>query len=215
MSMTRNQMRFFYTSIAMLALCAGLYLGVINRGQDTPASALQSATLYPQAYPALPAFQLTDQDGVPFDNSRLTGRWTLLFFGYTYCPDVCPMTLQLLQTVTGKLATQDAGGDLQVVLVSVDPERDTPQRLRDYVHYFNPDFIGVSGPHDQLRTLTAGLGAFYGKAENQNDPQQYLVDHSAGLFLLSPAGRIRALFSAPLQANSIIEDFLTIYRYEH
>jgi protein SCO1/2 len=215
MSITRNKMRILILLAAAAAVGAGLYMGMALRPGTAPQTAVHAATLYPQDFPPLPSFRLNDQTGLPFDNARLTGHWTLLFFGYTHCPDVCPMTLRLLQTVAAGLSGETAGKNLQIVFVSVDPHRDTPARLQEYVRYFNPVFIGVSGADDQLQKLTAGLGAFYSRAKNAHDPDNYLVDHSAGLFLLNPAGRIRALFSAPLDADNIIADFLTIYRYEH
>jgi protein SCO1/2 len=215
MSITRNKMRVLMLLAAATAVGAGLYMGMALRPGIAPQTAVHAATLYPQDFPALPPFQLTDHSGLPFDNSRLTSHWTLLFFGYTHCPDVCPMTLHLLQTVAAELSGTAAGENLQVVFVSIDAERDTPTRLQEYVRYFNPAFTGVSGTDGQLQILTAGLGAFYSRAQNPDNSDSYLMDHSAGLFLLNPAGRIRALFSAPLNADKIISDFLTIYRYEH
>jgi protein SCO1/2 len=192
MSITRTKMRVLMLLAAATAVGAGLYMGLALRPGIAPQTAVHAATLYPQNFPALPSFQLIDHTGLPFDNSRLTGHWTLLFFGYTHCPDVCPMTLHLLQTAAAELSGTAAGENLQVVFVSIDGQRDTPARLQEYVQYFNPAFIGVSGTDDQLQILTAGLGAFYSRAQNPDNSDSYLMDHSAGLFLLDP----RLIFGA-------------------
>lgn len=211
MSITKNR-------IILLALATAAALGIalgIAVQQTKPAlqSELKAATLYPDDFRPLAPFQLTDHDGRTFDNSRLQDRWSLLFFGFTYCPDVCPLTLQILQDVDREIAAQADGKKPQVVFVSVDPERDTPERLRQYVGYFHPDFTGVSGDHSNLQALTRSLGAFYTRSENPQQPDRYQVDHSAALFLLGPDGRIRALFSAPLQAGAIARDLLTIIQH--
>lgn len=151
---------------------------------------------------ALTPFELVDQDGAPFDLARLQGRWTLLFFGYTYCPDVCPATLAALAEVHSLLVAEDATRDLQVVFVSVDPQRDTPARLAEYVRYFDPVFIGATGSDEALRGLTRQLGviAFRGEADADGN---YLVDHTAALLLLDDQARLVGLFRAPHQPDDI------------
>lgn len=196
------------------AFVAGIYLSTVHSGATVPKDALQTATIYPDDFRRPAGFKLLDHHGETFDNQRLRGRWNLLFFGFTYCPDVCPMTLRVLDEINAQLAGTAAGNNLQIVFVSVDPERDSPERLREYVEYFNPGFLGVTGEHDQLQALTRSLGAFYSKANEAAEGKDYLVDHTASLFLLSPEGRVRALFSTPLKAGPIAGDIATIHQYE-
>lgn len=145
----------------------------------------------------IPGFELVDQFGRPFDNERLRGQWSLLFFGFTHCPDVCPSALYDLQRLSAELA--EGGGPLhQVVFVSVDPERDDPDRLKDYTAYFDPDFVAVTGPHEQLLPLTRKLGIAYRIEDHAEGDQHYAVDHSASVLLMDPEGRLHGVFPAPL-----------------
>lgn len=153
----------------------------------------------------LPAFALVDHEGAPFDRSRLEGRWSLLFFGYTYCPDVCPITLQNLIPVQDALAASDAETPVQVVFVSVDPERDAGDRLAEYVGFFHPDLVGVTGDPEEIRRLARGVGAFYRKAEGGSDAEDYLVDHSATLFLVDPDLRLRAVMDDPHEPQEFLD----------
>ena len=141
----------------------------------------------------LPEFHLVDQRGEAFGPDRLAGRWSLLFFGYSYCPDVCPMTLQTLAQVRRHM---DAESQTQLVFVSVDPERDTPQRLAEYVAYFDPALLGVTGEPDQIAALSDAAGAFHRKAE-RDDGGDYLVDHTTSLFLVGPEVRVQAVLHEP------------------
>lgn len=172
--------------------------------------ALQHATLLPEAK-TVQTFRLSDHRGRPFTPENLQGHWTLLFFGYTHCPDVCPTTLQ---TLAGALRRLDEAGDTvtlpQVVFVSVDPARDSRERLAGFVSYFNPDFIGVTGEPAQIERLTRPLGILYAKAGDGTD---YLVDHSAAIVLFDPSGRYRALFNVPHDPAAIAADFQAIRRY--
>ncbi|MCG9720471.1 SCO family protein [Shewanella sp. Isolate7] len=158
----------------------GAIAAVNYTAKPTPPELLTSYR-YPQQRPLSP-FELTDQNGKAFTNEQLKNKWSLFFVGYTSCPDVCPTTL-------GKLAAayQQLEGvvDLQVVFLSVDPARDTQARLKDYINFFNPNFVAITAPHSQLLPLTRELGFVYtmvGEGEN------YQVDHSASMVLISPDG---------------------------
>jgi protein SCO1 len=150
--------------------------------------------------PAAPidAFRLEDQRGAAFDGARLQGKWSLLFFGYTHCPDVCPTTLATFRRIHDLLGPLNR--DAQYVFVSVDPERDTAEQRGKYASYFNPEFLGVSGTHNELGKLVRSLGVYYRHGE-PTEGGGYLVDHSAGVFLINPEGRMQALFSAPHDAR--------------
>ena len=163
----------------------------------------QTATLLPAATD-LAEFSLLDQDGASFTRSSLEGRWNLVFFGFTHCPDVCPLTLQVLAKARQQML--DAGQDElpRIVLVSVDPERDTPEVIGQYVSNFGADTIGVTGELSELRKLTDGLGIFFEKSGLDGD--NYSVDHSAVVIVIDPDGRFHSLFGAPHQADNFAHD---------
>jgi protein SCO1/2 len=163
----------------------------------------------------LPAFALTDHEGRRFDGSRLDGHWSFLMFGYTSCPDVCPMTLVNFRDAREIVAKADDDGGLantQFVFVSVDPERDTPERLARFVPYFHSDFIGATGDPDDLGVLTGALGIYHAKAEGGGETE-YLVDHTTSAMLIDPQRQLRAIFPAPHEPGAVAEAFLKIRRH--
>ena len=196
--------------LAVLALTAGFFAQDIMKQFRAPE--YTNATLYPADFRGLPPISLQDHNGQPFSNAQLEDKWTLLFFGFTNCPDVCPNTLAVLQLVYDQLADlrEDLEGNMQVVFVSVDPERDHLEQLKDYTTYFHPEFIGVTGELDNLRTLTRGMSIHFEKHENEENPEDYQVDHYAGVFILNPEGRQHALISPPHTPGVIAQDIRTM-----
>ena len=140
-------------------------------------------------------FELLDHHGKPFTPARLEGHWTLLFFGFTHCPDVCPTTMSFLNSFTKELEGTEVE-DTQVVLVSVDPARDTVEQLATYVPYFNPDFLGVTGEFLDLHRFATALNTPFRKVPGQDE--NYVVDHSANVVLINPRGDYHGFFKAPL-----------------
>lgn len=199
--------------LAVLAGIIGVWLGQQVFRNAAPLQ-LKGGTVLPQPKP-VSAFELMDHHRRPFGLDQLRGHWTFAFFGYTNCPDVCPTTLKLLDDVAQKLSAQ-AGilDDTQFLFVSVDPQRDTPERLADYVAYFNEDFIGATGEPDAIDKLTRQLGLLYMRAEGSSEEpsdEGYLIDHSASIVLLDKQGRMTALFSQfPHDAEAIARDYLKI-----
>lgn len=163
-----------------------------------------AATRFPVAREVQP-FELVDHNNVVFDNAALEQHWSFLFFGYTYCPDVCPTTLSVLNSIAQRL--QDVDTDIRFVMVTVDPERDTPERLTEFVTYFNGDFLGVTGTDQGLEQLTRQLGILYERVEPEPGSEAYLMDHTAAVFLFDPDGRYHAVFSPPLSVETIVGDF--------
>jgi protein SCO1/2 len=209
MSNQRNLYMLAGSILAVAALFAGLYLGGAFR---KPLSDLTTATLYPADFRELEDFALSDQQGQTYTLDNLRGQWSLIFFGYSYCPDICPMTLYLLNQVDALVNAGNPANPVEIVFVSVDPERDTSDRLKEYVEYFNPRFTGLTGARQQIDRLVNSLGVYYRKQES-SDGKTYLVDHSAGLFLINPAGKPQALFSAPHMAENLARDILLITEY--
>ena len=184
--------RITITVIALGAMVAGFWLATIlkNTGGDAPP--IQGAVLDTPRQIAVP--QLTKDDGQPFTAADLQGRWTLVFFGYTSCPDICPMTMNVLAE-----AKRQATGEFpQVVLVSVDPERDAVDMIGEYVRYFDPDFIGVTGEDRMIQALALQLSVVYMKMPGTSgDENDYLVDHSSSILLINPEGQLAAFLKAP------------------
>jgi len=186
--------------VAVIAILTGAWL---SYQQLVPRPSLHTATVLPM--PAeLPEFSLLDQNGNAFGQEAFVGEWNLVFFGFTHCPDICPLTLQLL--TSARQALSDAGHESlpRVVFVSVDPERDTPDVIGQYVGYFGDDIVAVTGELDELRKLTSGLGIFFQKSSLTSD--DYSVDHSSAVLVINPQGRFHALFSAPHEIGSFIND---------
>ncbi|MCZ6559266.1 MAG: SCO family protein [Gammaproteobacteria bacterium] len=162
----------------------------------------------------LPEFELLSHSGQVFNKESLAGNWSILFFGFTNCPDVCPTTLGTLNRVVGEIV---ARGNRQprVVFVSVDPMRDSVEKMAAYVPYFNSGFIGLTGDLADLQTLTRELGVAvsYSPLESavaDGEQQNYTVDHSTALFLVDPDGRLNGIFGAPHITEQIVDDYLII-----
>jgi protein SCO1/2 len=145
---------------------------------------------------ALPDFELVDHHGAPFTRERLEGGWTLVFFGFTFCPDICPTTMALLAQLAEQLEGLPEEADTRVVMVSVDPARDTVEQLAQYVPYFNPDFLGVTGEFLDIHRFATALNTPFRKVPGQGE--DYQVDHSANLVLINPRGDYHGFFKAPL-----------------
>lgn len=163
----------------------------------------QFATILPQPVP-LSRFTLRDQHGGEFDNESLEDRWSLVFFGFTHCPDICPATLQQLAIARKRVLDAGATAFPDIVLISVDPERDTPEVLREYVGHFGAGVTGVAGSLDELRKLTSSLGIFFQKSGAGHD--NYSVDHSAVVIVINRKAELHALFSAPHSIDHFVAD---------
>jgi len=167
---------------------------------------------------SLSDFKLTDHSEAAFTPQSLKGKWSFLFFGYTHCPDVCPNTLTVLKVIASQLekTMPKIANSTQTIFVSVDPERDTPKHLKQFVQYFNQRFIGVTGPHVELQKLTKQLGILYaiGDIDNKDkNKKNYLVDHSAHILLFNPQGHFQALFSYPHDARKLLKDYQLIRKH--
>ena len=182
-----------------LALAAGVYFALRAQQPAEPVAAL----ILPAPDPA-PAFSLLDQHGNEIDETVFRGQWDLVFFGFTHCPDICPATLQVLATARSELEKRDQLPDFRIVLVSVDPERDTPEVLGQYVDYFGDGNLGITGALEEIRKLTAELGIYFEKQPADGD--NYVVDHSAAVLVFDPDGRFSALFGGPHVVDNYVHD---------
>ncbi len=199
----KNRIGFGATfALLAAAMLAGVFLQSQFRAKDAPsAAATRVATVVADQQP-LPAFTLQTENGV-FNNANLQGQWTLLFFGFASCPDVCPTTLSMLDE-TLELLEKAKAPTPQIVFVSIDPDKDTPASAKKYATFFNPAFEGVTAAEPALRELTTPLGVVFTKVPVGDEA--YTMDHSTALVLLDPQGRRHAFFGAPHKAADIAAD---------
>ncbi|QLC73006.1 SCO family protein [Pseudomonas sp. LPB0260] len=199
--MTRTQKTVFIL-VALVALILGLTVNKVltAKGQADPTALLDAGiVLLPQSR-NLPELSLVDQDGQAFELDQLRDRWSLLFFGYTFCPDICPATLAELRQLRG-LLPEEARANLRVVLVSVDPHRDTPEQLKKYLGYFDADFIGLTGEPEAIQKLANAVSIPYIPADTSEE--NYTVSHSGNLVILGPDGTQRGFIRAPLNNQKL------------
>lgn len=189
---------FLIAIILGIALAAGIFVA----SKVSQPAELQKAFLIPQSDP-IADFSLLDQSSNAVGADVFKGQWNLVFFGFTNCPDVCPTTLQILSNVKKKLTDLNKPAP-RIVLVSVDPERDTPELLGKYVNYFGDDHLGLTGELDEIKKLTGALGIFFQKSPGEGD--NYGVDHSAAVIIINPNGEFAGLFSAPHDIEAYTHD---------
>lgn len=194
--------------VAILALCIGATTAwLIQQSQPVKLSA---GMWFGDQARALPEFELVNQEGQKFTRDDLKGKWHLVFFGYTHCPDICPTSLQTMADMVNAIDDADVSKALRVMFVSVDPGRDTPELLKNYVEYFNPQFIGATGTEANLQLLTRSIGISYFLERENADQEVYEVGHSASFVLLNPDTEFAGLFGAPHDSNAIAQDLIKL-----
>jgi len=193
--------------VGALSAAGGILLWNVMQGSQPSATSTLMVLPEPRV---IADFALVDDEGQPFSLENLRGHWTLMFFGFTNCPDVCPSALYDLNLVSEKLAGLRGAEppDIQVVFVSVDPERDTAEKLSEYLGYFNPGFIGVTGSQAQLKPLAMQLGIAYEIEEHEPGAERYNVYHSVSFLLTDPDGHLYGVFPAPHDAEKITSDLV-------
>ena len=208
--------KFVLSLIILIALIAGVLGFYQFSSLPQPEHAL-----YYKTPRAIQPVQLTNHKGESFTNQNFKGQWSWIFFGYTSCPDVCPTTLQELNFIYDDL-TQIAPN--QVLLVSVDPQRDSQEKLAQYIGYFNSAFIALRAEHDVLYPFARNMGLMYAIVDNKDDNQtieeSYLVNHSASIVLVNPDGLIAAIFKPEqalgqipsIEGDKLVSDFSKIVR---
>ena len=194
--MTSIRARWLFLAAAVFAGAGGFWLAhQLDRGSPQ----LASGTWLPQSKPVID-FELTDTSGQAFTRRDLTGAPTLVFFGFTHCPDVCPTTLVKLAQVHRRAAI--AG--LRVLFISVDPQRDTPPLLGQYLRAFDPQFRGLTGDPRTIARLAANFGVAVNRVELPGG--DYTMDHSAVVFLLDDSAHIVAIFTPPFDVAALSTD---------
>lgn len=199
----------FWVTGCLVALCLGLILYILTN--PSAEQKLLKAGVFILEAPRSPApFELVKQDGTPFTNESFKGQWDLVFFGFTHCPDVCPATLATLKQAWNAL-DEKLKSTTRIVLVSVDPARDTVEKVRQYTGFFGEPVIGVTGSFTELRKLTHGLSVPFRKVPLAEG--EYTVDHSAYIYLINPQGHFQAFFKPPFQSKRLAEKYreTTVY----
>jgi protein SCO1/2 len=155
-------------------------------------------------------FELVDEDNQPFTLQQLEGKWTLAFFGFTYCPDICPTTLATLKRFKDFMGDSKYMDDTQVLLVTTDPARDTPDKLNEYLEFFDPEFKGVTGDFMALQSFATNLNAAFTKVPLKNG--DYTIDHTANVVLINPYGHYHAFFKSPIDATKVKITYQSVRR---
>lgn len=200
--------------VAVLALSIGVFMQ-ISGVKEPVLPTLSKTVILPKPKPLNDA-QFTDHNGQPFSLEQMRGKWSILFFGFTNCPDICPTTMQTLSAVKKKVGAAGQWNNYQVIMVSVDPERDTTERLANYVPYFDSEFIGLSSSVDATTAFAKQLGILFVKrdeADAANNAGFYQVDHSASIILINPEGQWAGAITAPHKVDEISEDLIQLAQY--
>lgn len=194
----RGSPRFVLIAVAfagILVIAAGVLVGImLNEGPRGAAGTALASTIGGP-------FQLVDQNGKPFTDTNLKGKWHLVFFGYTHCPDTCPTALNELSLAVDKLGTKR--GEVDVVLITVDPERDTPDVLKSYVDSFDAPIVALTGSPEQVAQVAKAYRVYY--AKHPRPDGGYDMDHSAVIYIMDPQGRFTATFTPDATADAMAQ----------
>ena len=194
----------FKVTLSLTALCLGLWLGLNIDSKPSASPPTANGAVFESPRP-LTALTLHDHLGASFDLRRLTDHWTFLYLGYTHCPDLCPTTLAALSVAKRALTRESPKLPIQFVFVSVDPQRDTQERLKDYVAFFDPSLIGVTGTPDNLKALSRQFGSSYRLPKDRG--KGYAVDHTDVILIVSPEPAFAAVLTPPHDGTRMAEDF--------
>lgn len=148
-------------------------------------------------------FTLTTHEGRVVTDKDFMGKYKLVFFGYTFCPDICPTELQTIAQAMDVMG--DSGADVQPLFITIDPERDTPPVLADYVKLFHPSIIGLTGTAEQIAAVAKAYRVYYARSQGEPDPTQYLMDHSTFAYLLAPDGSFVTVFAKGSTPEQMVE----------
>lgn len=203
-----NKKPLIFILFAMIALLLGVGLNRWHTEKHCVSPPTAGTSIdHPHS---LPEFHLTDGEGKPFTSHNLMGHYSLLFFGYTHCQGICPLTLAMLTQLYTQLKTEKFPLP-QIIFVTLDPKRDTQSVINNYVKAFNPTFIGVTGPLTGIQQLSKQMGVVYLRAqENKSNENNYQIDHSGTLYLINPEAKLVAIFSPPHDEESIKKDYTAL-----
>lgn len=204
---------FFVSGIIFLTLCLAAFASwytLSSNSSESLSSQLEryDAFKFPQALPVSDV-PFINEEGETVSKKQNKGKWSFIFFGYTFCPDICPTTLSVMQQMWLQL-TPDIKAKTQIAFVSIDIERDTPEQLKTYMDYFDPDFTALTGNPASLHILAAELNAVYAKVDRLNEDGEvdpdlgYLMDHSANMSILDPNGNYYGFIKPPFTPKKML-----------
>jgi len=213
--MAKKNSTFLLVISAVVAMSAGLWLA---KNSNTNEVSLSAPRIQGAIYPSdkiIKPFELVNHLGNEFSNENLAGHWSIVFVGYTHCPDICPTTLNLMSEVHRELSLQKMKPP-HVIFLTIDPERDTPKIMNSYIEYFNAEFTGLTGSIASIEKLTKNLNAVYRKAPGlggQISKDDYLMDHSSALMLINPNGNLQSILTAPHTLGNVIDSIIKSRAY--
>lgn len=194
-----------------MALMVGLFVHNMLRPPQLSDDALREKGIVVLPKPReLQPFELKSSAGGTFGRDDLLGHWTFAYFGFTHCPDICPITLSVMAKARQKLVDAGVKDPFHGMLVSVDPERDTPQALADYVRYFSPSFIGLTGAHDDIAALASELSVAFAAVPAKDQPDGYVVDHTPNIVILNPRGHYYGYIRPPQDPEQLVLAFRSL-----
>lgn len=198
--------------VLFMALVLGLFVNNILRTPGLSDDQLREeygTVILPKPRAPSP-FRLMRDDGTPFTDMDLQGSWTLAYFGFTHCPDICPVTLAVLAEARRQLSESDPYPPFDAALFTVDPERDTPEVLAEFVQYFHPDFVGVTGEHEVLAALAGDVSVAFAKVPSDQDPDGYVVDHTGNIVIFNPRGHYHGYIRLPHTPERVLTAYRTL-----
>jgi protein SCO1/2 len=208
--MKRNVANTVIACVAFMALLVGLSVHRILSPTVMSNAQLAENGLFVYDLPRpVSDFALTDHTGAAFTQERLKGSWSLLFFGYTFCPDICPITLATIRQFEQLLQEEDPeAAEIQVAMITVDPRRDTAEKLATYMQYFSPEYIGATGEYIDIFNLGRQLNVAFGYTPTENG--EYLVNHSGEIILINPNGEFHGFFKMPHDPEKMVQNFRSV-----
>lgn len=209
--MKRNIANTVIVCVALMSLFVGLSVHRILSPTILSHDQLNELGLFVYDVPRnVDDFTLVDQHGAAFTQQWFEGKWSLLFFGYTYCPDICPITLATMRQFEQVLAQEDAAvaEQVQVAMISVDPQRDTQEKLAQYMAFFDPDYVGATGEYIDIFNLARQLNVAFGYQPQADG--SYLVNHSGQVILINPRGHFQGFFKTPHDPEKMAKAFRSV-----
>ncbi len=197
---------FFKLLIAISILAISVMLVSCERDKEKKEAAPFNMTELEVAV-NIPPISLIDHNGRVFERWGFARNWTFVFFGYTNCPDVCPVALVDMNDVYHKLVEEEDLFNTKFLFITVDPGRDSVETLKEYIPFFNKKFVGVTGAPEEIAKLTDKLGISYIRVPGSESEEDYYVDHSASILLIDPLMRLRAIFPPPHDAVFMASEF--------
>lgn len=203
--------------VALIAIVGALYwLSVHSERVGMTGEQLKALGLVELPEPTdVGELTLVDQDGNPFDGSALHGRWTYAFFGFTHCPDICPLTMSLLKQVEQRLnktVDPSIARAFQGAFVTVDPARDDSETVREFIANFSPNFLGVTGTEEEIRELAGKVAVGYTRIGSSDSRLEYLVEHQGHIVVFSPDGRCYGFIKPEHDTTQLVRIFLHLER---